>query len=397
MRKCICLFLAILVFLSLGACGGRAESSAQAKEESTTENVPESSQDANSPGDLSLLYHMQRQVTANFTENGYYRLTFGGDRLADGRSAQHLMYIDFATRQEIYLCSNTACAHDTEDCSSVFSDAEFGGSTAIFVWNNYLYILSKEQDHDGSVVMGLASSGADAVVEAGPTTLYRAALDGTNREKIYTFDPVVTVEDLVVGDEDGLYLITKKVTTEQSEGATYQTSSERKLIYLDLSAKKETELFSLNFNDGIDWDVIGCSGRKLIVYGVDFGREVSVEEKHSDSRSLYSSSSDVFATLDVDSGSLHEIYRVNAPMSRSYAVDTKMLYYSVIGDGQIVSVDLKTGEQKILCKLSQDAIWGMCGDRLYTRDDNDRTLYFISTDTGEMQTSMPLYKPGMGT
>ena len=250
--------------------------------------------------------------------------------------------------------------------------------------NDSLYILSKEQDHDGSAVMGVLDGNSGVAVEAAPTVLYRANLDGTNREKIHTFDSSATVEDLVLGDAKGFYLITKKVTTEQGGGNTYQTSSERNLIYLDLSSGKETVLISMDFGDAIDWDVIGCTGRKLVLYGIDFGRELSAQEKHSDDRSIYGNSADVFATLDVDSGSLNEILRVYAPKARSYAVDENKLYYSVSGDGKIISVDLRTAEQNTLCTISQDSIWGILGDRIYTRDDDDRTLYFINTDTGEI-------------
>ncbi len=395
-------FSALLVFgisLSLCACGG----SGSPREGSFPGVVPQSitpgsetpevpggsggseiGRNKTAEGGLTLLYHMQGQNTACCTENGYYYLTLEEERLTDGRHARHLMYMDFATRQEIYLCSDASCTHDTADCASVFPSDEFSYSTALFVWHDSLYILSKEQDRDGSAVVGILGESSGPAVEASPTALYRAGLDGTDREKVYAFDADLTVEDLVLGDESGLYFVTKKVTTQQSDGSTYLTSSERKLVRLDPSSGKETPLLSLNLGNDVDWDIMACTGRKLVLFGIDFGRQVSAEERHADDRTLYDTASDVFMTLNVDTGAYSEIYHVYAPKSRSYAADQDHLYYSVDGDGRITSVDLVTGVQKTLCEISQDAIWGMAGGRLYTRDGSDQTLYFIDTDTGEI-------------
>ena len=179
-------------------------------------------------------------------------------------------------------------------------------------------------------------------------------------------------------------MITKKVKTESSGGSIYHTSSERQLMRLDVSAGEGTSLFSFDFGDGIDWDIIGCTGRRLILYGIDFGREVSDEEKHTGDASVYDGSSDVFATLDIDSGKIGEFYRVKDPKSRSFAVDGEFLYYSVSGEGRIVSVDLLTAEEKTLCTTPNDSIWGTVGDRIYTRDSTDNSLCFINTATGRI-------------
>lgn len=381
-----CGLMALGLILSLCSCGkaGPLSGDSPQREADFSQTAEGETAAPGAPGELSLLYHMQRQLAKSYTEDGYYYLTLEEERLAGGQDVRHLMYMDFAARQEIYLCGDPACSHNTLDCTSVLPSEDFGHSTALFVLNGSLYLLSKEQDHDGSAERNVLSASSGTAPEAAPTVLYRSALDGTRREKIYAFDPSFTVEDLVLGDGDGLYLIRKKVTTEQGSGFTYQTSSQRELCRLDLSTGKESALLSMDLGGGIDWDVIGCTGRKLVLYGIDFGQEISAEEKHTGDRSLYDRSFDVFATLDVDSGSLREIYRVKAPGSRSYEVDGERLYYSVNGDGQIFCIDLLTAEQRTLCATQQDCIWGMVGDRLYTRSEKDSTFTFIDTKTGEI-------------
>ena len=112
----------------------------------------------------------------------------------------------------------------------------------------------------------------------------------------------------------------------------------------------------MEFDDNISWNVIGGSGRMLILHGVDFGRYVSPEEmKDDDFIKMYDDSYDVFATLSVDNGSLHEFYRVYAPKARSYVVDGDKLYFAVHGSGSIVSVDLRTGKEAPLCTIAKNA------------------------------------------
>lgn len=399
MKKQITLILALGILLSLCACkkstpesnnispGSSTSTPVSPDNSRNTEVKDENRTETTQNGSLSLLYNLQhKRDTACVTDNGYYYLSDDTIRLSDGQFASHLMYMDFATRQEIYLCSNAACSHNTADCTSVISNGIYPYNfMLLFTWRDSLYIMSKNQDHDGATVANFLGGDTGGIAEDIPTVLYRANLDGTEREKIYTFDSAVTVEDFVVADDKGFYLITKKMSTKQNGGNSYQTSTERNLIYFDLSAKKETVLRSMDFNDNITWKVIGCSNRVLVLYGIDFGRKVSSEEQQD--IAIYDDSYDVFATLNVDSGSLDEIYRVYAPKARSFEVDKNKLYFSVSGDGSITSVDLHSGEQTVLCTISQDSIWGIVGDKLYTRDGKDCTYYFIDVNTGKISHS----------
>ncbi len=353
---------------------GNFLSQASARGESTGENS------------LSLLYDLQGTGTVCRSDKGCYYLSKESEVLADGRYASHLMYLDAATRQEIYLCSNAACTHNTADCTSVLPNDEFQPyTTGIFLWNDNLYLMAKDMDQDGtSATVFAGGDGMTESIESKPAILYRMNPDGTDRKKVYAFAPTVTVEDFVMGDEEGLYFITKKLSTQRKNGSTYQTSAERKLIYLDVSAKTEKEVCSMGFGDNISWKTIGCSGRRLVLCGVDFGRAVSPEELFDDDIRIYDDSDDVFATLNVDDGSLHEFYRVHAPKSRSWAVFENQLYFSVDGSGCIVRVDLDTGEESELCRITSNLIWGMTGDRLYCYDSSDHSYRFVDVHTGEI-------------
>ena len=58
--------------------------------------------------------------------------------------------------------------------------------------------------------MGVLGETSKSDVESNKAVLYKLNLDGTNREKIYTFDDNATIEDFVIGSGNGIYLIAKK-------------------------------------------------------------------------------------------------------------------------------------------------------------------------------------------
>lgn len=129
--------------------------------------------------------------SACYTENGYYYQTFDTVELADGTYGSHLMYMDYASCREIYLCSTAGCRHDSPDCPAVLPYDDFPvSSTKLFVSGDHLYILSREYDDDGAMSQDYLLDGTyDEPAESQPAVFYQAKLDGTERKKIYTFLP----------------------------------------------------------------------------------------------------------------------------------------------------------------------------------------------------------------
>ena len=148
------------------------------------------------------------------------------------------MYMDYATCQEVYLCSDSSCRHDTQACTSVFSDASYDGR--IFLWDGFLYYLDRSPDTSGTTVITITG---ETETETRPSVLYRMNPDGSGREQIYTFDDNATVEDVAFGGPGGLYFVTKKLGTAQISSGTYTTASDRKLICLD-PGSRETRLYA---------------------------------------------------------------------------------------------------------------------------------------------------------
>ena len=90
-------------------------------------------------------------------------------------------------------------------------------------------------------------------------------MDGSGRERIYSFESDATVEDVALSGKDGLYFVTKKLGTSKSGSGTYTTTSDRQLICLNLKTGKAKSVCSLDFGDGMTWEIIGSAGEKIIL------------------------------------------------------------------------------------------------------------------------------------
>lgn len=399
MKKLFVLFMiAVLVCSSLCACSGKtgtSDGNNNAGQNAGTQ------QNTGGSGDLQLLSNRYGDAACN-TENGYYYLTTETKKLRDGNYGMHLMYMDFAAGREIYLCSTAGCKHDSLDCPAVFSYDDFPTvSTIPFVFGNRLYILSREYDNDGSVSQGMINIGGDgSSVESRPAVLYRANLDGTGREKIFTFDAGLTLEDKVIGNDKGIYVITKKLSADKKGNETYTTSSERKLMFLDLSSLSLSEVCSMDFGDHISWKVIGCCQNDFLLCGDDFGREITRDETWNEDvyKELFKNSSKVYALLSRDGGKPKELARQSNRYDRSVQLLGNKLYLSSEENQNIEVLDIQTGEKKTLCTLPQNLMMDTLGDTLCCRGwdlAGDPTWYFVDTKTGAV-TKTPLVIPCNG-
>lgn len=407
MRKQFILFMtAVFVVLSLCACSGKTETGDGTGKSPDTQQSGGGSPDVRqatgssiSSGDGGLRYLSNRheKIACN-TEKGYYYLTQYPEKLRDGSYGMHLMYMDFATGREIYLCSTAGCKHDTPDCTSVFLQDDFPAySTMMFVLGDKLYILAKEYDQDGSVSQDPVYIGGDGndtgggkvggSVESQPAVLYSANMDGTERRNIYTFDAALTLEEKVAGNEQGIYVITKKLSADKDGGQTYTTSSERKLMYLDFGSLSLAEVCSMDFGDNISWKVMDCSQEDFLLCGTDFGRKLSRDETWDDDRykELYQNSVQVYALLSRNGGKPKEIARQSNKNINSVLLLGDNLYLSSDANQKIEVLDIKTGKKKTFCKLPGNQIMEALGDTLCCRSwdlAGDPIWYFVNTKTG---------------
>lgn len=108
------------------------------------------------------------------TDKGFYYFTESGE-ITDDFYGFRLMYVDYATQKEVYLCSDSGCRHNSESCTAVFNADEFGFDSLVFVHEGYLYVLNRDYDQDGTTYF--SDDGSNIEPEKKSAELYRMGLD----------------------------------------------------------------------------------------------------------------------------------------------------------------------------------------------------------------------------
>ncbi|MDD5936515.1 MAG: hypothetical protein PUC65_13315 [Clostridiales bacterium] len=360
---------------------GSDTSSNQGNQESGSKNKNAKDDQNNSVIPSLKMLSMYNQTSCN-TEEGYYYLSETAEELVDGSFGRHLMYIDFATKQEIYLCSNSGCQHNTKNCNSVFDSEEFLMDSNLFVWKKQLYVLSKDCDDEGTLGIDLIGDASDVSVKTPVATLYCMDLDGSNRRKLCTFEAGLTVENSIFGDDQSLYFITKKLSSKRDGNTTYTTSTDRKLVRFQVETSSIETVCSLDFHDGLKWNVVGCNMDRIVFHALEYANGKTEEEimKCSDEewREINHSSQSVYMTFNITTAEKNEVYRCSNQCLHNEIMKNEFLYISRKDSGDIEQINILTGNKDTVTTLKQNYLCGVyddvlcCQNRDTVIDDNER-------------------------
>lgn len=297
------------------------------------ENTGTPEKPAQNNGELRLIYEgglfRNGLVTSNCTENGYYSAKFLHEDKRDDRFL-NLTYVDFATRREIVLCSDSSCKHDNEKCASYLSWDEFF-VPGVFVNGEYLYLISTEYDQSGSTSAGsYTAPGYEPPPETRRAAIYRMNLDGTDRQKIWEADNVGDViEERVFGDGENLWFAAKTPAVKiyenpdsKKNGAVFNYAKNRALMRYSPSENKITERIPLDDYNNITLDVMDTADGKFILSGTAYPNGTSIwdhmeelapspniGDRNDDGWELMKKSDTVYFTLDPSTKELKEIFR----------------------------------------------------------------------------------------
>lgn len=389
MKKLMSIFCVLAMFFCLCACGStETEESYAGISESKKEQGNQMQNNTHKEVNGLISLTSTNYAYCN-TDDGYYYISEDSVKLKDGSYGAHIMYMDFATEQEVYLCSDTGCSHDDKSCNAVLSEDEFVIlSSRIFVWNGKLYLLSKDYDTEGSVVID-GMNGQEIQAETKPAVLYQMNLDGTNRKKIYTFADGVTLEDTILATNDNVYFVTKKLETNMEENVSVTTAQNRNLVKLDPVNSSLETITSMDMGDGISWGIIGCFDNSLVLGGISYedGDSSTSDISQEEWKELYSKSKSVYATFNLDSKKFTEVYQIKN--TGIHAAETKdgILYVSNEASQEIQAIDLRSGKNSTLTSLRQNNIIGVFSDMLVCQTwdlTDDYTLYFVNIKNGEV-------------
>lgn len=179
------------------------------------------------------MVYIESGKISNF-DKGYYYINNENNR-------NNIKYFDYSAKKEIYLCNKPNCKHDIEECSSYLNRLE---SNNLFVYNNYLYLISGT----GSVVTVEFSIGEDgtSTPEVGGKTpiIYRMNLDGTNKTKLFECPSGVELDSNFIVEGNNIYtFFLKNKNVELSKNSYTSMEIGRELVKVNLETKKYEEIF----------------------------------------------------------------------------------------------------------------------------------------------------------
>lgn len=423
--KTVTAFLTLAAMLAFTACD-KAETNSEQSGDNTvsTTQVDTASGTGISPpgevpaqrGELTMLHEpscWNCQSSVCYTENGYYHM---GPYLEN--EYNHLLYLDYATQQEVVVCSDSSCKHDTVNCASVFFD-EYVFENHLFVFQDYLYCLCTDYDQDGTMSSG-GGFLSDELKEINDereakrrASLYRMNLDGTEREKLWQSDAGYVAETEVFGDGTGFWFVTKQPSAEVHEetGAVYNHCKNRAFIRYDINERKITDRIPLEDYNNIALNVDGCTGSKFYLIGMAYPNGTSIMDNmdilapgmemgsiHPDYWDFNDKCECVYFTLDVKTKELKEITRYKiADMNYGAECRGGKIYFER-PDDSCFTYNIETGETAELNIPEGYRLDGFFADKLvlshYPGDHNDTARYFADPDGSNITRSELLTNDG---
>lgn len=425
MKRFITILLAAALTLSLTACDKADNNPESSSEGSSAQNGSSTEQsttaEENEPIENTGLTELTSTVRFTIspscgTETGMYYM----DSLSLGKGNGYLMYIDYATKQEVYVCADSSCKHDSDRCTSFFSRDEFftRDNSCMFSYGGSLYYLSLPNYSEG----GVGTRPAINDDEERDQALYRMNLDGSNRERVFTFDKDIAVDSFVAGDGNDLWFYVRTPFIEYNEKTKmyYSNSKDKAMIRLSLSDRTIVERIPLKNNDRLDcYRVLGCVGDKFIFSVDDYPEGITIKNIFeirtdvapgpefiiSDPRleEIRQKTDEVNFTLDAKTKETKEIFRYNRVDGYGYRhyFSGDIMYICDYEDDSAVEVNMLTGEQTASEHFSPKddyRVRGMLDGRFvfspFVEGDEpkDGPIYFSDPSTGEI-TKTELHSP----
>ena len=286
-------------------------------------------------------------------ENGFYK------SIPNPQKGSNIVYIDYATKAAVYLCSRPECQHNDETCPSWFPFAV--GGLFLDAKNEHLFCVGS----------------ADSEQEQ-TEVIWKMDANGENREKFYTCSPSENLIDMVVSDGSSLYFATGVVDKE-----TWKLKKTLKQVNIESG-----EAVDLMTYQDTEW-LFGAFDDELLVLFFDG------ESRRYDAYSLKTKTSRTVLTYDMN------------VLSRPSGDSIYLMQPLTDSTAEVLKFNIKTGETVSLCKdapyfsadtaMIEDIVDGRIVIHASDTRENDpekikRYHYAVDCETGEM-TDLPLTYP----
>lgn len=224
--------------------------------------------------------------------DGFYFVS--ADCREDGST--NLLYLDYATGQQVYLCSQPNCSHDTDACTS-YLPYSAGGILSSVVGDRLVLVFP-------SNLQGAAGTGTVL------PHIETMGLDGSDRKTTVTFGANQVISRPLV--TDGQYLYTRLSTTAEDGSFT------ARLVRIDPDGGEPEALCDLNQ----EW-LKGGAGSRLVLWDAD----------------------QTYVAYDPATGERTTLYQAEDALFTSNLFGSTLAY---LQDGVFHLLDVTTGEDKVL-------------------------------------------------
>lgn len=306
--KSTAILFMVFALIGFSACSGNNNNSnIENSDTGTSEEKNQTNQETgandtsqSNPEPASELQHICEMLGRFSTQEGYYfyKSYHPSNNMEDGYD--NLMYIDYATGKQVYLCSKANCAHNDSGCTSYI---QVEGAQGLFTYQEKLYRLSNAYSADDQIVPGL----------------FESELDGSNQKNIYQLESGRSwLRDFVLGN--GIIYADVMVMEEiESNGVVSSgwDDSKSHILAIDLNTGEATDVYDLT-----DQSIVGAYGDKIIISKVS-GDEIQ------------------FSLFDTSKKSAVSVGSINSAV---YTCDNGQVYYPV--NNVLYAMDLETGESK---------------------------------------------------
>lgn len=369
-KKLLTLLMCGIVIVSgLTACSSNGKPQGEGKEQVIGEGSEEDIQDK----DIRMLHSKSGESCGS--KDGYYSIHSNEDGM------MNIMYVDYNTKKQIYLCDKSECKHDNEKCTS-FIDFKYGAmEKTILCDDKYLYFIASEYNNENGVSTSINYGDSGQEKEDKPTTIYRMNLDGSNKKILATLSTGEVLGDSFFTDGNYIYAVAMKtVTTALEENSSYTYSDNSRLIGISNDSGEIREVSKWDS----DCRVLGTFDNKVIALKLKFNKEVTIEDKVDEEKytELLKNAEEAIVSFDIKTGNFEELSSSKSKEGYYYNMYGKDIFYSSYQGDKIMAFDLNSNKEYVFLESKYSNIQQIYDGYIISShwsDDNEDS-YIINID-----------------
>lgn len=276
------------------------------------------------------------------TKDGYYSIW------NNENGTTNIMYVDYKTKKQVYLCDKAECKHDNEKCTSYVDSKFFGVRVMLLTDNKYLYFITSEEDRGNSTSTTIDYSNNEFLLEPleQPTTIYKMNLDGSNKSLLVSLGSGELLGDQFFTDGDYIYGISmKNASVKIDENTTETEGTDYKLIGISINSGEIKEISKWDSNKNI----LGIYDNKLVIKDFKFEKEITKEEKMDEEKHIEAlkKAKNIILTYDISKDKFEDLNIEGTSSDKTYIMHGNQVFYYKYNGDKIMTIDLDSKKESV--------------------------------------------------